>query len=138
MCATSDLDPVTCLAIRVIQRCLAGDCVELIEKTLARYEATSYCCHDNVTEFVALYPKYQRVRGFLVSHQPTSDTSLVIAHSVVADIDGSLCDITPNDAMFRYPFVRHNGTRDEFEIIAAKEPFMVEVPNPLLRQLGVI
>jgi hypothetical protein len=134
----SALDPATLLAISVIRRCVAGDCVPLVDKTLRDFVPTPHRCHDNVREWVALYPKYQQVRGFLVANQPHNDTTIVISHSVVADTDGTLCDITPNDAEFRYPFVRHTGTNEEFELIAAKEPFMLEVPNALLRSLGVI
>ena len=52
--------------------------------------------------------------------------------------DGSLNDITPSEFDVLYPFVPHTGTPEEFELIAASEPFMVEVPNALLRQLAII
>lgn len=62
----------------------------------------------------------------------------MIAHSVVAGTDSTLCDITPSELDVRYPFVRHVGTLEEFELIAASEPFTLEVSNSLLRRLGVI
>jgi hypothetical protein len=127
------------LAISVIRRCVAGDCVPLVDKTLRDYQPTLHGCHDNVREWVALYPKYQHVYGFFVANrQPISDGTLVIPHSAVADTDGTLCDITPSELDVRYPFVRHVGTPGEFELIAAPEPFTLEVPNSLLRKLGVI
>lgn len=134
----SELTPAMSLAISVIKRCVAGDCVPLVEKALRDYQPTPHRCHDNVREWVALYPKYQQVRGFLVANQAETDTSLVIAHSVVKDTDGTLCDITPTDAFFRYPFVTHLGSLEEFNLIAAQEPFMLELPNALLRKLGVV
>jgi hypothetical protein len=133
-----ELDPATNLAVSVIRRAVAGDCVELVQKDLIRYDPTAHRCHDNVREWVKLYPKYKHVYGFLVSNQRAIDTSVVIAHSAVEDTDGTLCDITPSESEYRYPFVRHVGTEAEFELIAAREPFMLEVSNSLLRELGVL
>lgn len=128
------ITPELRLAISVIRRCVAGDCVPLVEKTLRDFQPTAHRCHDNVREWVRLYPKYQHVRGFLVANrQPITDGTLVIAHSAVADVDGTLCDITPSELDVRYPFVRHFGTLEEFDLIAGHEPFMLEVPNHLLR-----
>lgn len=124
--------------MRATRRCIAGDCVPLVEKALRDYRPTPNRCHDNVREWVVRYPKYQHVPGFLVSNQREFDTTLVVAHSVVADTDATLCDITPNDADFRYPFVRHVGTNEAFELIAARTPFMLEVPNSMLRQVVTI
>jgi hypothetical protein len=127
------------LAISVIRRCVAGDCVELVEKTLTAYQPTPHLCHDNVREWVARYPQFQQIYGFFVANRrPISDGTLVIAHSAVADTEGALCDITPSELDVRLPFVRHLGTIEEFDLIAAREPFTLEVPNSLLRSLGVI
>jgi hypothetical protein len=127
------------LAIGIVQRCLDGEGVELHQKTLTRYDPTPHRCHDNVREFVEKYPKCTHVRGFLVANrQPIADTTLVIAHSAVCAPDGSLNDITPSELDVRYPFVPHTGTPDDFELIAASEPYMVEIPNALLRQLSII
>lgn len=122
-----------CPAISVVERCLAGDCVPLVEKTLRDYQPMAHLCHDNVREWIKLYPKYQHVRGFLVANRPEPDTTLMIAHSAVEGTDGTLCDKTPSDFYARLPFVRRVGTLEEFELIAAHEPFMVETPNALLR-----
>jgi hypothetical protein len=55
-----------------------------------------------------------------------------MAHSVVRAPDGSLHDITPNELEVSYSFVPHTGTQEEFELIAAVEPFTLEVPHSLL------
>ena len=47
--------------------------------------------------------------------------------------DGSLVDITPSESEFDYPFVRHVGTSEEFELITTEPPRMVEAPNSLVR-----
>jgi hypothetical protein len=131
----NDLDPATRLAIIVIKRCIAGEGVELQQKIPTRYEPTLHRCHDNVREFVAKYPKCKHVYGFFIAdRRPLSDGTLVIPHSAVEAPDGSLNDITPSELDVRYPFVPHTGTREEFELIAAAEPFMIEVPHLLLRQ----
>ena len=123
------------LAISVIKRCLAGEGVELQQKTLRDWQPTPHRCHDNVREWVKLYPKYIHVRGFLIAdHRPNSDGTLVIAHSVVGAPDGSLNDITPSELDVAYPFVTHTGKNEEFDLIAGSERFMVEVPHPLLYQ----
>ena len=135
----NDFDRRTQLAIGIIQRCLAGEGVELRQKTLRRYEPSLHRCHDNAREFVEKYPELTHVRGFLVANrQPVADTTLVIAHSAVGASDGSLNDITPSELDVRYPFVPHTGSLEDFELIAASEPFMVEIPNALLRQLSII
>lgn len=127
------LDPVMRLALSVIKRAVAGDCGPLVEKTLAHYEPTLHRCHDNVREFVAMHPEHKHVFGFLVAQRPAFDDSLVIAHSAVETPEGLLVDITPSESEFAYPFVRHVGTREEFDLIANEH--MVEVPNFLVREL---
>jgi hypothetical protein len=76
-------------------------------------------CHENVTIWIESNPQQKPIRGFLcftfdgllgfVQFQP---------HTVVEVEDGTLIDITPNDASQEYPFLRHTGTADEFEVIA--------------------
>ena len=46
---------------------MAGEGVELSQKTLTRYDPTQHRCHDNVREFVEKYPRYTHVHGFLVA-----------------------------------------------------------------------
>jgi hypothetical protein len=128
-----DLDPAMRLAISVIKRCVAGEGVELEQKTLRDWNPTAHLCHDNVREWVKLYPKYTHVYGFFVAdRRPISNGTLVIPHSAVGGPDGSLNDITPSELDVRYPFVPHTGTPEEFELIAAAEPFTIEVPHRLL------
>jgi hypothetical protein len=134
-----ELEPRARIALDVIKRCLAGEGVELQQKELKYYDPTLHRCHDNVREFVEKHPECRHVRGFLVANrQPIADTTLVIAHSAVGTPDGSLNEITPSELDVRYPFVPHTGTLEEFELIAAADPFMVEVPNAVLRSLSII
>jgi hypothetical protein len=130
----SELDPATLLAISVIKRAVAGECEPLEQRGLKHYEPTLHRCHDNVREFVAMHPECKHVFGFLVAQRKALDDTLIIAHSAVRTPDGLLVDITPSESEFRYPFVPHVGTPEEFELIAGSERFMVEVPNSLVRQ----
>jgi hypothetical protein len=129
----SELDPAMRLAISVIKRVVAGEATPLVEWTLKHYEPTLHRCHDNVREYVEKYPECKHVFGFLVAQRKLLDDTLVIAHSAVKTPDGLLVDITPSESEFAYPFVRHVGTPEEFDLIAA-DPFMIEVPNSLVRQ----
>lgn len=134
-----DFDSAMSLAISVVRRCLGGDGIELVEKTPRDFQPRLHRCHENVQEWVARHPQFQHVLGFFVANRyPISDGTLVIAHSAVADADGTLCDITPSELDVRFPFVQHLGTLEEFDLIAARETFTLEVPNSLLRKLGVI
>jgi hypothetical protein len=135
----SDLDPAMRLAMSVIKRCSEGEGVEVAQKELKHYDATLHRCHDNVKEFVAMHPECSHVFGFFVAPRILYGSLLVIPHSVVGTPDGALNDITPSETEYRYPFVRHIGTQDEFALIAASEPFTLEVPAQLVRQyLGIV
>jgi hypothetical protein len=129
----NDLDPAMRVALSVIKRCVAGEGAPLVERTLKHYDPTLHRCHDNVREFVEKYPECKQVFGFLVAQRQMLDDTLVIAHSAVGTPDGLLVDITPSESEFAYPFVPHVGTLEEFDLIAV-DPFMVAVPNSLVRQ----
>jgi hypothetical protein len=132
----SDLDPAMRLAISVIKRAVAGEGAPLEERTLKHYDTTPHRCHDNVRAFVALYPECGHVFGFLVAQRELFDDTLVIAHSAVRTPDGALVDITQSESEYRYTFVPHVGTPEEFELIAAP-PYMVGVPNTLVWQFAL-
>ena len=50
-----------------------------------------------------------------------------MAHSAVETEDGTLCDITPQEASTDYPFIRHLGTDEEFELFGRVEYFDLPV-----------
>jgi len=64
-------------------------------------------CHPNVARWVTENPECTPVRGWLVSG------GILDAHSVVADADGTVFDITPLNTP-RLGFIRHLGTDSEF------------------------
>jgi hypothetical protein len=86
-------------------------------------------CHDNVAIWVARSPQHKHVCGYLIFDLRILGVWRVQAHSVVELEDGTLIDITPNDASQLYPFVRHCGTKEEFVEMA--RVMVVDVPTLL-------
>lgn len=76
-------------------------------------------CHDNVTIWIQNNPQHKPIQGFLCF---TFDGMLGFVqfqpHTVVEIEDATLIDITPNHASQAYPFLRHNGSPEEFSAIA--------------------
>ena len=70
-------------------------------------------CHTNVHRFVRENVGCKAVGGWLVFNWVRRFT----AYSVIEDANGWLFDITPSRASQRYPFVRHDGPEDEFEVL---------------------
>jgi hypothetical protein len=83
-------------------------------------------CHDNVAIWVARSPQHKHVRGYLIFDLRLFGFWRVQPHSVVELEDGTLIDITPNNASQLYPFVRHTRTEDEFAEMA--RVMAVDVP----------
>jgi hypothetical protein len=74
-------------------------------------------CHNNVDTFVAENSGFTAVRGWLID----TSVSTLIAHSVLANDDGALFEITCRHS---FKFVRHLGEEAEFETIRKKHPGM--------------
>jgi hypothetical protein len=96
------------------------------------WEPTPHNCHSNVDTWLsnrpASSPKYSSVFGFVIVPpmpiwRPYWD---VIAHAVIEAEDGALMDITPSRAEYVYPFVRHVGTVEEFQMFS--DAVSVKVP----------
>jgi hypothetical protein len=83
-------------------------------------------CHDNVAAWVYRSPQHKHVRGYIIFDFRMFGFWKVQAHSVVELEDGTLIDITPNDASQLYPFVLHEGTDEEFAAMAAV--IQIDVP----------
>jgi hypothetical protein len=79
-------------------------------------------CHSNVERFVHENRDCKAVRGWWVfdyTYGPLIGRPAFwrfTAHSVIED-NGRLFDITPSRAEQRYPFIRHNGPKGEFEAL---------------------
>ena len=66
-------------------------------------------CHENAKRWIDAHPDHSIVRGWII----VTDF-LLDAHSVIADDQGALIDVTPRVSQQRLPFIRHPGTEDEF------------------------
>jgi hypothetical protein len=83
-------------------------------------------CHDNVHVWVSRSPQHKHVKGYLLFDFRALGFWRVQAHSLVELEDGTLADITPHGASQQYPFVRHNGSDEEFAEMA--DAIQVDVP----------
>lgn len=84
-------------------------------------------CHENVNLWVEENPTYSCVRGWLcLDGGPLSPFVLFLAHSVVADSNGALFEVTPLDSTEPRPFLPAHLSEDDFA-------YVVEV---LFRQTG--
>lgn len=79
-------------------------------------------CHRNADIVAGRSPDgWTAIRGWFVNDLSLAELIgfrshiAFIAHSVVADQEGKLFDITPSRASKQYPFIRHPGTNAEFE-----------------------
>jgi len=105
-------------------------------------------CHANVHKWVEHSPKDRIVRGwlyfdFLGAFEWVKFTS----HSVIETETGELIDITPSQASTTYPFIRHEGTDEEFTRLVersdhgdikhyrpAEQPWLRGVAEQVLRE----
>jgi hypothetical protein len=73
-------------------------------------------CHINADKYALQNLDHEPVRGWLIFDYSDIGRFRFMSHSVVADKDGKLFDITPAPAT-RPPFLRHEGPEGEFEAI---------------------
>jgi hypothetical protein len=73
-------------------------------------------CHDNVARFVGENPDHRQVYGWIVRDNSDIGYIWFYPHSVVAEPNGGMFDITPS----RGPssaFLPHQGAGEEFEAL---------------------
>ena len=88
---------------------------------IGNWAPKKHYCHNNVGSWVKHNSQHKHVFGFVYLEVFAILGYVQFApHSVVEIGDGSLVDITPHDAEFNYPFLRHIGTAAEFAAIAQK------------------
>ncbi|WP_213737083.1 hypothetical protein [Bradyrhizobium sp. dw_411] len=85
-------------------------------------------CHSNVATWVHHKPDHKHVPGYVIFRPlpPLTYYWEVAAHAVVEIEDGSLVDITPSGASQMYPFIRHEGSIEDFQAFA--DAVSVRVP----------
>jgi hypothetical protein len=112
-----DTDAISRLAVSVVKR--MHQSVTLCRRVvhIGEWTPTVNRCHDNVAIWVAKRPQHKHARGFVyMDLRPNAQCIRLMAHSAVETEDGTLWDITPHEASVNYPFIRHLGTDEEFEL----------------------
>lgn len=98
-------------------------------------------CHQNAGRWSLANPQCKVVHGWLVFDFEGSSGGLVPmvrfnAHSVIEDENGVRYDVTPSRASKRYPFLEHEGTREEFVRIVESNQLSSIDYNPLIDPVG--
>jgi len=123
-----DTDAIAALAKSVAERLHQSVVLRRKVVHIGGWTPTVNRCHDNVAIWVAKNPQHKQVHGFFyVDLRPNAQCIRLMAHSAVETEDGTLCDITPREASIDYPFIRHLGTDEEFELFGRVEYFDLPV-----------
>jgi hypothetical protein len=110
-------DAIARLAISVAKRRHQSVILRHKVARIGDWAPTVNRCHDNVAIWVAKRPQHKHVRGFIyMDLRPNAQCIRLMAHSAVETEDGTLWDITPHESSIDYPFIRHLGTDEEFEL----------------------
>lgn len=88
-------------------------------------------CHENAEAYLQENASCTLVRGWLV--EDFAGWNYFIAHTVVQHPSGSLTDPTPMRR--QYPFIRHDGSEEDFALQRLNRP---RVQYPPLNGLNVI
>lgn len=91
--------------------------LEVLEVSINGQPPNPKMCHDNVNRFVEENDQYAPIYGWLVIDSPNAVQCLFLAHSVIADKNGKLYEITPIEALDPRPFIRANLSDYDFEQI---------------------
>ena len=106
------------LATRLYARRKEAVVVSFVECSLGDWKPSEHECHRNVDWWVFNHAGCKAVRGWMFFDFHRTSMGLLpavrfTAHSVVED-SGGLYDITPSRASQRYPFIKHEGTEEDF------------------------
>jgi hypothetical protein len=113
----AEMDAIARLAKSVVKRLDQSVILRRIVAHIGEWTPTVNRCHDNVAIWVAKEPRHKHVYGFIyMDLRPNAQCIRLMAHSAVETEDGTLCDITLHQASIEYPFIRHLGTDEEFEL----------------------
>jgi hypothetical protein len=95
--------------------------VPFTRRSIGIWQPAENHCHRNVGCWIQAHPTSRAVRGWMFFDYTEASFFLerkpfvrFTAHSVVEDEDGTLHDITPSRASRRCPFIRHDGSEEEF------------------------
>jgi hypothetical protein len=130
-----DTDAIARLTISVVKRLHQSVILRRKVVHIGEWTPTVNRCHDNVAVWVAKKQRHKHVRGFIyMDLRPMAQRARLLAHSAVETEDGTLCDITPHEASIDYPFIRHLGTDEEFELFGRVGYFDLAVKKAAKRE----
>ena len=114
----------------ICQRLGQAEQVQFREVSIGGRKPTVANCHDNVDEWVRMYPRDSAVRGWVTDADFGVGVRLT-AHSVVRGADGKKFDITPmakeadrKSLRLGMRFVEHLGSDEEFLALRCESLFM--------------
>src|SRR5260221_12129434 len=115
------------LAARLYERRGEAGDVKRAECTIGDWKPQPASCHANVDLWLRHNPQHRSVRGWWYCDYALVGTAEFFAHSVIANENGELFDITPTtpeEALAKLigyiperRFIRHDGTEDSFKAI---------------------
>ncbi len=113
-------DKLKVLAKSLYERRREGVVAPFVERMMKDWVAQEGQCYRNVDEWVSKNPDVGAVRGWLVfdineTSQGLMPLTRFTPHALIEENDGSLLDLTPSRASRRYPFLRHDGAKEEFD-----------------------
>jgi hypothetical protein len=118
------MDPQTSEQRRLVRRLhhrrREAKVVQFEDVIIGDWKPVAQWCHENVRRWVEANADCKPVRGWLYFRFSWDGCPQFLAHSVVERTDGSLMDITPSQASMRYPFIRHQGTLEDFDRLVAE------------------
>lgn len=89
--------------------------VASVKVSIGDWEPQLNQCHENVTVWCQNNPNFQVVRGWLYMDMAGQlPYEVFLAHSVVRDREGMFWDITPLQALEKYPFIEATESEDSY------------------------
>jgi hypothetical protein len=93
-------------------------------------------CHQNAGTWARVNPGNKAVHGWLVFdyESETAGPMPMVQfnpHTIIETEDGERYDVTPSRASRRYPFLDHDGSREDFVRIVEDNSLLVISYNPL-------
>jgi len=102
------------LAARLYKRRGEGVLVKRKTINIGGWQPVRGQCHYNVKTIVERDRRYKAVRGWVYADYSELGRATFFSHSIIETPEGELIDITPNPSPWHYPFIRHDGTEDDF------------------------
>ena len=100
-----------------------GEAVKLrrANASIGQWRPQPHECVQNIETWARHNPQHKRVDGFVYFDYTFRGFVRFSPHCVLENEQGELVDITPHKASDDYPFIRHSGSREEFEALLEQQ-----------------